>query len=392
MNTMYNDAAAIQAIEQQERELSELLNRVMESPLAPLLKKMNDLQQRLEVVESVCNETKNSDIPAITATLFKQGEETKNRLSRMKQALGDDFEEIISLKLGLMPKDVAQLLQGQASIHEGLVILREESATQGKASSDALNRCDSSLKDVLVQLNAVGGYAKSAGEKSDKVLHALEERTEHISSRINSTALALDQHGSFLEKSSVKLSEGLSQTAHRLDSLAAQIEPFSVSMDQLRREQVDSRDTLEKLNENCAVQEKVLREGFSQCDTALKETLGQLSLVNSHAKNVAEQSGRTLTAIGESRAHLESTFRVTAAALEQQGSELQKSSAMLTEDLRRVATQTDIVAPLVSQKVDGISNSFEQRIKSLQQRVLWLTALSGAGLTGVLALLAKSMM
>lgn len=326
MNKFSDDSMLIkEAIDEQEKELKQLLARVMKEPLDPVVERIDSLSQRLEMVEKQCQETQDDHIPALGRVLKAQADETRKRLESLRDDLGEDIEELLSSTLAQLSQDFALLREEQGQSREALAQLSEEQAMRGRAAEAALER----------------------------------QRMQ-------------------FEQSGVRLVDELRQGMDKSEVLAK-------DLGLLRQEQERSHESMILLHSEHAARGQAQSEALKQCDIALKNVLVHLDAVGLQAKAAVDGSAKILST-------LDTGFKSNGAMLERQSTQLEQSSARLADELHQSTDRVDSLAPQVSQKVEGLGVVLQQRLQQMQQRVFWLTVVSGISLAGTVALLVKVLM
>lgn len=372
MNKFSSDATHIEkAIDEQENELKQLLARIMKEPLDPVVERIKSLGQRLEIVEKLCQETRDLHLPTLNRALRTQADETRKQFERLRDDVGADIEEQVSAKLALLAQDLELLRDEQGRIRETLTQVSHDNATRGQALEAAVIQCDSALKETLVRLDAVGYQAKTAAERSGEAVSALD-------AGFKNTGAALELQRTQLEQSGARLVDELRQGIAMNEVLAR-------DLGLLREENERSHQTIINLHGEHAALGQAQSELLGQCDVALKETLVRVDAVGFQAKVAVDSAGQVLRT-------LDAGFKNNGAVLEHQSVQLEQSSARIADELCRRADNIDSLAQQVSQKVESFGGGVEQRLQQMQQRVLLLTVIAGVSLVGTIALMLKMLM
>lgn len=145
----------------QEVELKELLVRVMQDPLRPLMEQVKRLEKRLVEVEDNSKKIQDEGLRLVQNEIFDQGETIKNTV------------------VGLQDKIIKVLGEKLLSVNGHLIEFQQKQAIQGGVADDAFRRTDELLLKSLAEINEVNDLAKAAVNASERAVVRIDDSRTH---------------------------------------------------------------------------------------------------------------------------------------------------------------------------------------------------------------------
>ena len=183
--TKSNDELS-KSIEIQENELKELLVRVMTSPLKFLKDQATELDKRLQNVEDFSKLTSDVSFPAMQREIRAQGDEMRKSLKSFSSVLSEELADLLTARLASMPREVTQLLQGQASFSDMLSKVQHEQNLQNKSAGDVALHNEALLLRSFNQMNEINKSANAATQASEKAIVRIDESYGYINKNLDS--------------------------------------------------------------------------------------------------------------------------------------------------------------------------------------------------------------
>lgn len=168
MNTTLNDTDAC------ERELHQLMERVLSTPLEPIRQRLQTLEQRLLDIEDLCRDTAEVSLPALNNVLAGVGTDSlSSGISRLRSQLGKTAAQVTALVEAGLPDspeqlrtlEAAQQTTQQTLTHslQTLQALHDESQqhqallqTQMQRSLDTLDTSSVHTRQTVADLASLG--------------------------------------------------------------------------------------------------------------------------------------------------------------------------------------------------------------------------------------------
>lgn len=217
------DMDTLQRIQTQEDELTSLLVRVMEAPLDPLSRSVSHMDRRLQVVEDMCRETQERDLPSVQAEIRKNGDELRKFKANLA-AIRGDVEEMLITQIAVLQQDLTELRRVHGEFGERLGELQIGQATQGQVLEESFNQYGSLLKQSAEDLSNIGHFAQVAASESGKAVIGIASSHENLSTTLKSFNSEAHLESDRREKSASDHYALLRQTTAQIGGLAPALE------------------------------------------------------------------------------------------------------------------------------------------------------------------------
>ena len=152
-------------IEDQEEALKELLLRVMEPPLKPVLEKIELLEEQVEAIGKQCNDTIAVPISGLTRTLEEQKRATRANFDRLPDQFREVVEELVSARLAEISQGISRVNDSQKQGAESLGLTLRSLQEDFKGADENFALLQSCLKQdgdrVVRELQLGGARAES---------------------------------------------------------------------------------------------------------------------------------------------------------------------------------------------------------------------------------------
>jgi hypothetical protein len=214
------DIDTLQRIQAQEDELTSLLIRVMEAPLAPLKGSFSELDRRLRDVEEICRETRELDLPSVQAEIRKNGEELRKFKTNLA-AIRDDVEEMLSTRIAVLQQELTEL---HGDFGKRLGELQIGQASQNQVLEESFNQYGSALKQSAEEVCKVRHFAQVAALESGKAAIGIVSSHENLSATLKNLNSEAHLESDRREKSASDHYALLLQTTAQVGGLAPTVE------------------------------------------------------------------------------------------------------------------------------------------------------------------------
>ena len=226
MTIQNRNAVTKDQINTQENELKELLNRILEAPLAPLKSQMIELQKELQYLESN-NEATASTIHATVSTmqndLQEQNKNMDKHFKRLKTTISDELPELLTACLATIPQEITQMLNEQILVRDELHEIKEVQSIQEKLANDIFYKSETLLLKSLVQISEINKLAEAAADTTEKSFNKINENHKYIYKNIGN----IQTDGQILVQ---QLSKGMSELAGRLSHTNDQVKGIAPAL------------------------------------------------------------------------------------------------------------------------------------------------------------------
>ncbi len=272
-----------QQIEQLEKELQELLQRVMQAPLSPLKNTVQDLQKHLDEVEDLVKEIRDVDL----STLSTGSQNTEKQIKFLKSSIESTPKDVQRTLQPLLQQELKSL---ENSHHANI----DQLQSHLKASAAENDR--HLLSTLTIQLQTQAEHEQKAiaqllthTERIEKQsASALQQTTQNLTEKISTVSTSVMELQTALAAQSQQASSSLEQTAQ---TLASQISEQTTSISKLQatldKQAEQAASSLEQTTRDLAVKISTLAELATQQQTALtaqSEQISQLQQQQSEAQ------------------------------------------------------------------------------------------------------------
>lgn len=214
LNTTLNDTDAC------ERELHQLMERVLSTPLEPIRHRLQTLEQRLLDIEDLCRDTAEVSLPALNNVLAGVGTDSlSSGISRLRSQLVKTAAQVTALvEAGLpeSPEQLRTLEAAQQTTQQTLQALHDEMQqhqallqTQMKRSLDTLDTSSVHTRQTAADLASLGTQLTALSQVQVEIHTAT---AAHVTHALATVQQADQMRQSDLQTSLATLSHTLAET------------------------------------------------------------------------------------------------------------------------------------------------------------------------------------